>query len=226
MQLGKSPGAAKNMFILPGVSKGRLDGDVVVAGEKQGGSFPSVLCCYSIPQVPPPTRCGQVMSLACFRAPLRLAPMRTLDSAERGEIVRKSKRSPNDLLSRACSYIDSRGCNYGTSAGAGCPAAGPYERGNIRRALLLDRPAPPLAASALEGWSRLTELVLAGTASVHRAGLWRADLSWGNASCSSAFAVQKVKVNAHRMKVGLTSLAYMIYAVIIHAKDLAFKRDR
>lgn len=60
------PGVAKSMFILSGVSKGRLDGDIVLTGGKKEKLFPPVLCCRSIPEEPSPTQHGQVMSPACF----------------------------------------------------------------------------------------------------------------------------------------------------------------
>lgn len=41
--MGKSPGVAKNMFILSGVSEGRLDEDIVMAGEKKILSLVSLL---------------------------------------------------------------------------------------------------------------------------------------------------------------------------------------
>ena len=41
----------------------------------------------------------------------------------------------------------------------------------------------------------------------------------GNTFCSSVFAMQNIKANVHRVKVGLTDLVYMIYAIIIHAKE-------
>lgn len=43
----------------------------------------------------------------------------------------------------------------------------------------------------------------------------------GNTACSSAFAMQNVKANVHQVRVGLTNLAYMIYAIAVHAEDLA-----
>lgn len=71
------------------------------------------------------------------------------------------------------------------------------------------------------GWDHLTLLVLAGTAGVRGAGLQRGRLSQGNTSRSSVSAVQNIKANMHRAKVGLTSLAYTIDAAIIHAKRLS-----
>ena len=185
------------MFILSGVSKARLDGDIATAWEKQGRSFPSVLCCYSILEVSSATRHGQVMYPVCFLIPSRLAPMRTLDPEERGKIVRNSKKSPNNLLFWTCSWKDSSGCSFGTWAGTACPAAG------LCFTVVSHQPfAHCLGAGGL-GSPHCA--CAGGNSQCLRGRVTESAPPQGNSPRSSAFAMQNLKANVHQVKVGPTT---------------------
>lgn len=83
MQPGKSPGGVKNMLILSSMSKGRLDGDVVMTGESRDAPF-SHSSAITVSQ-----QCYLHRDMAkyipCLLFSLKLSLVRILLSVERGE---------------------------------------------------------------------------------------------------------------------------------------------
>lgn len=193
-----------------------------MAGEKQGRSFPSVLFCYSIPAMSSPTQRGQATSPAWFLPPSGLHWWEHLIPQKEG----KYSEMVRSHLMTSSSEPAPKTTALGVMKGHGLALAAPVgwcEGGHM--GLCLAVVSLLVSLPWCWGWDHLTLQVLAGTAGVRGAGLQRGHLSQGNSSCSSVSAVQIVKANVHRVKVGLTSLAYTIYAVIIHAKRLSTLKE-